>query len=247
MPDLDKTGSPSNGSRGSRGPELDDPSMHGLGVDDEGNEAKYIRQRLSSRFLSRVAPAVMVRDPGPDVVGDKKHAGGSDDGGSGVGIAAGLSVGWNGEERRNGHHRGGLRYGRRQSDVVRYYREVGPVLGVLANDTNVYLDLGQVSTEKVWEMRSMIVLDNDPWTAGSGGELCASFSGHFYPNNGVSIVDLMSPGLALPLSLTWSHDQQLVFGGQTLYAVIHTPVAGHNYFAMATMMEYDWEAYRTRL
>ena len=169
--------------------------------------------------------------------------------GGGVGIVAGVSLAWDGQsERRSGHHRGGSRYGRRWEDVIRYYREAGPNTGVLNADGNVYIPIATCSTEKVWEMRTVVLTYQDPWTAGPSGSQAAIFSGSLNPGpSGVRMGDLMLMGIAIPASVTWSHDQQLVYGGATLYVVIHTPGASPGlYAASASMMEYDWEMYRRR-
>lgn len=158
------------------------------------------------------------------------------------GIGVGIAVAWDGSNRR-----GGRTYGRRRTDIVRYHRSIDPRTGILSSDGLVYINLGTCSTDKVWEMRSIILTYQDPWTVGPTGSQAAVFVGQCNPGQGPRLVDLTLMGIAIPAAVSWSHDQQLVYGGQDLYVCINDPQASPGlYQAQADVCEYNWEAYRMR-
>lgn len=206
--------------------------------DPGDKEQDVIDQRIHSRLTSR-----SVRGPQNDptnMPGQDGHGG--TDGPDGV--AVGLAVGWGGVNRRGYGATDNYRR-RRGGDVVRYHRSIDPRNGVVGSDGLLYITLATCAVDKLWEMRSVILLYQDPWTAGPTGSQAAIFVGQI--GTGPKLADLILMGIAIPASVTWSHDQQVVTGGQTIYVAINDPGASPGlYSAQADVCEYNWMEYRMR-
>lgn len=204
----------------------------------EQDEKAWVDQRQRSRLAARPVPRIPDTGAPPT---DPPSVPSVDSGGE-VGIGALLDVKWDGSTERRS-----VRHTRRAVDTHRIYRELGPVGAILGPDGNAYIQLGAPAVGRLWELRNLLVFFTDPFTAAPGGALAALQAGTYMPGN-VRMTDTVTPGVAVPQNIYFSGDQELVFGGQVLYVIIHTPGASPQlYSATCTVREYNADYYKTLL
>jgi hypothetical protein len=82
-----------------------------------------------------------------------------------------------------------------------------------------YIDMGAPAEGRYWHIRRITIIDNDPWTSDSGGyaAICAGTP----PQSGYNATDIMTLGIIIPSTSTFSHGELTVWPGVRLYVQVN--------------------------
>ncbi len=123
----------------------------------------------------------------------------------------------------------------------KYFKRVAP--GTSAASGDLLLDLGGPGVGESWDVRAIVVIKTDPWTAGGANEKAGVYIGQgfasFAANAGTApIAELEDAGQSLPYTQHYVRGQLYVVYPNHIYVVVHSPAATTAYDAIARLVQF---------